>query len=497
MKNFKVFAAIAVVALGLFSCDTEVKPAPSVTAPTSVSEVLAGKETTLDFSYTAEGGFKATEVTATGGTAAVTTDGEAGATSGTITVTFTAGSDAGAGSVKLTVTDANDQKEDVTAVFTVAEELTVIRVDKNIDGEVTWETGKTYILGGRITVLNNAVLTIQEGVVVKGEAGAGSNATALMVARGGKLNAAGTAAKPIIFTSIADKITPENVAAGEFASPNLSPDVNGLWGGVIILGKARISASNDNDQDVSEVQIEGIPTSDSNGLYGGTEDADNSGTIRYISIRHGGTNIGSGNEINGLTLGGVGSGTTIEHVEIVGNQDDGIEFFGGTVNLTNAVVWNINDDGIDTDQSWAGTLDNFVVVTPNTSKAHCFELDGPEGSYKAGHIIKNGTIVASSKDGDGKIVRFAEDLINVDDNSIVELTNLFFTKIVEGQDINRVTAAGVKFTGIELNVPASDLATYVNGAVPAGVTAASTPSTGVGADASVLSWTWASKAGAF
>jgi hypothetical protein len=127
-----------------------------------------------------------------------------------------------------------------------------------------------------------------------------------LIARGGKLMAEGTASMPIIFTSVADEIIPADILAGNFASPNLDPTVNGLWGGVIILGRAPISASNTNG-DVDEVQIEGIPTSDPNGLYGGINTHDNSGTLSYISIRHGGANIGSGNEINGLTLGGVGN----------------------------------------------------------------------------------------------------------------------------------------------------------------------------------------------
>jgi hypothetical protein len=153
------------------------------------------------------------------------------------------------------------------------------------------------------------------------------------------------------------------------------------------LGKAKASLAGD----VTETQIEGIPPSDTNGLYGGTEDTDNSGTIKYISIRHGGANIGEGNEINGLTLGAVGSGTVIENVEIIGNQDDGIEWFGGTVNVKNAIVWNAGDDGFDTDQAWAGTLDNFIVVAGGETD-HCLEIDGPEGSYNAGHTLKNGTV---------------------------------------------------------------------------------------------------------
>ena len=356
-------------------------------------------------------------------------------------------------------------------------------VTENISTNTTWTKDKVYQLAGRITVLNGATLTIEAGTIIKGEAGTGANATALLVARGGKLMANGTATAPIIFTSVADEIKPADVAAGNFGSPNLDPDIDGLWGGVLVLGKAKISASNANG-DVTEVQIEGIPTSDPNGLYGGNEDNDNSGEIRYISIRHGGTNIGSGNEINGLTLGGVGSGTIIEYVEVVSNQDDGIEWFGGTVNVSNVVVWNVNDDAIDTDQSWAGTLDNFVVIAP---AGHCFELDGPEGSYEAGHTIKNGTVIAN----DASMERTSEDLINVDANSIVALENIYFTDIEAGQQINRVTAAGVSFTGIQLNVPAADLANYVNGDVPAGVTAGGSSQ----ANVTGLSWTWAAQFG--
>jgi hypothetical protein len=356
----------------------------------------------------------------------------------------------------------------------------VVVVNTNISADTEWTSDKIYQLAGRITVEPGAELTIQAGTVIKGEAGTGANATALLVARGATIQAVGTATLPIIFTSVADEITPEDVVAGNYASPNLDPTQNGLWGGVIILGNAPISASS------NEVNIEGIPTSDPNGLYGGSNGTESSGTIQYISIRHGGANIGSGNEINGLTLGGVGSGTVIENVEVVANQDDGIEFFGGTVNVTNAVVWNVGDDAIDTDQSWAGTLDNFVVVTP---LGHCFELDGPEGALEAGHVIRNGAVYASNAD------RTSEDLINTDDNSIVDLENILITDIAAGQVINRVdhVAGVVNFTGINLDVPAADLANYVNGPVPAGVVAGSTNT----ADLTVFGWTWAKEASAF
>lgn len=356
-------------------------------------------------------------------------------------------------------------------------------ITENIASDVTWTSDKVYQLGGRITVLSGATLTIEPGTVIKGEAGTGANATALLVARGGMLMAEGTAELPIVFTSVADEITPEDIAAGNYGSPNLDPDINGLWGGVIVLGNARISASNTNG-DVTEIQIEGIPTSDQNGLYGGNDDADNSGVIRYISIRHGGSNIGAGNEINGLTLGGVGTGTTIENVEIVANQDDGVEWFGGTVNVNNVCVWNAGDDGLDTDQSWAGTVDNFYVLG---CTGHNFELDGPEGSYVAAHVMRNGTVVATDTDLD----RFCEDLINVDENSGVTLENIYITGIVEGMQVNRVTAPNVVFTNVMLDVEADSLANYVNGAVPAGITAGGMTQ----ATAGDFGWTWTAEAG--
>ena len=275
------------------------------------------------------------------------------------------------------------KKDDGSCTYDVVDE-SVVTVSANITSNTTWETGKVYVLAGRITVTNNATLTIQAGTIIKGEVGTGPNATALIIARGAKLMAEGTAASPIIFTSIADEIQP-----GQIASPNLDPDFDGLWGGLIILGNAPISA------DAASVQIEGIPASDQNGLYGGANATDDSGVIRYISIRHGGANIGEGNEINGLTLGGVGSGTVIENVEVIANQDDGIEWFGGTVSVTNAVVWNAGDDALDTDQAWAGTMDNFIVIC-GAATDHGMEVDGPEGTMLAGHTLTNGSVKGAS-----------------------------------------------------------------------------------------------------
>jgi len=355
-------------------------------------------------------------------------------------------------------------------------------VTSNITSNTTWYSDTVYQLGGRITVTAGATLTIEPGTVIKGEAGTGANATALLISRGGKIIAEGTPQLPIIFTTVADEITPEQILTGDFKSPNLDPTVNGLWGGVIVLGNAKISPKPSSVGEVVEVQIEGIPTSDANGLYGGLVDSDNSGVLKYVSIRHGGANIGSGNEINGLTLGGVGTGTVIENIEVVANQDDGVEWFGGKVNATNVCVWNAGDDGLDTDQSWGGTCDNFVIVTV---AGHAFELDGPEGSYSAGHVFKNGNVVCSDED-----VR-TQDLINTDANSIVDLENVFFTQVITGQKINRVTAPGVTYTNIVIDVPADSLQNHVNGSVPSGITSGNTPK----ANTSVFGWTWSSQEG--
>src|SRR5690606_28161997 len=128
---------------------------------------------------------------------------------------------------------------------------------------------------------------------------------------------------------------------------------------------------------------------------GGNDSEDNSGVLKYISIRHGGANIGEGNEINGLTLGGVGKGTVIENIEVVANQDDGIEWFGGTVDVKNAIVWNAGDDAIDTDQAWSGTLDNSVVMSGEETD-HALEIDGPEGDMEAARTLRNGSVKGAS-----------------------------------------------------------------------------------------------------
>ncbi|MGF1669700.1 MAG: T9SS C-terminal target domain-containing protein, partial [Balneolaceae bacterium] len=202
-------------------------------------------------------------------------------------------------------------------------------------GETKTLTSDTiWLLDGFVFVEDGAVLFIEPGTVIKGKPGTGAEASALIIARGGKIFAEGSPTQPIIFTAESDNL-----------DGNLPLDVNGLWGGVIILGSATLNS------EPGTTIIEGIPTTETRGLYGCgdalfpvCDDDDNSGVFRYVSIRYGGSEIGAGNEINGLTMGGVGRGTTIEFVEVFNNFDDGFEWFGGTVNTRYLVAAFAGDD---------------------------------------------------------------------------------------------------------------------------------------------------------
>ena len=207
---------------------------------------------------------------------------------------------------------------------------------------ITWTNDNTYVLNGLVFINEGQTLEIEPGTVIQGVSGEGANASALIIARGATIIADGTPDQPIVFTFDGDTgLTP----ASE----------RGRWGGLIVLGSASLNSN------PGESAIEGIDTNEPRGLYGGNNDADNSGIIRYVSIRHGGTNIGADNEINGLTLGGVGSGTTIDFVEVIGNRDDGIEWFGGTVNTSHLLSIFCGDDGLDYDEGYRG-VNQFVIV---------------------------------------------------------------------------------------------------------------------------------------
>jgi hypothetical protein len=372
-----------------------------------------------------------------------------------------------------------------------------VSVSGMISESTTWTNNTIYVLNQKVVVSSGVVLTIQAGTIIKGTEGTGSLASALIVAKGGKLNATGTATEPIIFTSINDNIT-----VGQTSGTNLDETNSGLWGGLIVLGNAPCSFSGD----VEVLQIEGIPADDTFGLYGGSDAADDSGVYQYISIRHGGALIGEGNEINGLTLGGVGSGTVIENIEVVGNVDDGIEFFGGTVNASNLLIWAQGDDALDIDQAYSGTINNAVVILGANSD-HAFEIDGPEGAATGSFTLNNVTIIGNSVTEDGEYADYRSGAMGSTENiyaygfketSDVELDN-------DGVATNYNNGL-LTFGAWEIVLPSgvSDVASiFVNKASAVEVigfgytaTAVTEGVNTVGATTSLLSWTYAnSKAG--
>jgi hypothetical protein len=269
-----------------------------------------------------------------------------------------------------------------------------------------------------------------------------------------------------------------------------------------VLGRAPISVSGD----VATKQIEGIPASDSFGQFGGNIANDNSGSYKYISIRHGGITIGADNEINGLTLGGVGSGTTVDHIEIVANQDDAIEIFGGSVNVTNILTWAQGDDGLDFDEAWSGSIKNALVILGADSDS-AMELDGPAGSpaTEAGYTIENVTLK-----GVGTSSKYAD----LRDGLIANMKNVLAygfsadskVKVNGADSVTELANGRITFSAWQVVLPVGvTVADLITGANPAdvtkftsNVTAIASPSAAtVGATTSVFSWTYASSKSAY
>ncbi|MBI2259359.1 MAG: hypothetical protein HYU67_10745 [Flavobacteriia bacterium] len=366
-------------------------------------------------------------------------------------------------------------------------------VEGNITSNTTWSASKIYELKGKVVVKSGYTLTIEAGTIIKAQEGSDVNASALIIERGAKISANGTSLKPIIFTSVLDNIT-----IGQLSGTNLTEGDAGKWGGLIVLGNAPVSTADGN----SVGQIEGIPATESYGSYGGSNPADNSGTLNYISIRHSGTVIGSGNEINGLTLGGVGYGTTVSNIEVLSNLDDGIEIFGGTVNVSNVLISFIQDDAIDVDQNWAGTLDNFYVINnTGTGSDEGMEIDGPEGTLTDGYFtIKNGTCIIygggearadfkSKAQGTVENVTFGKARISASFND-ADCTDKLdaFTNLVS----DKLKFVNAKFTEISVET-SSTLCTVPSNYNTVAGTFMSSNSAATGADKSVFnSWSWTS-----
>ncbi len=243
--------------------------------------------------------------------------------------------------------------------ITVAAPQATETISGNLTSSKTLTADKTYILDGWVYVKSGATLTIQPGTVIKGKS---NTKASLIVERGAKIMAEGTEQKPIIFTSDKD---PGSRATGD-------------WGGIILCGKAPINVTG------GEATIEGGVGS----VYGGTDAADNSGSLKYVRIEFAGYAFEVNKEINGLTFGGIGSGTKIEHVQVSFANDDSYEWFGGSVNAKYLVALGGLDDDFDTDFGYNGFVQYAVslrnpAVADAQSKSNGFESDN-DGSGSAG-----------------------------------------------------------------------------------------------------------------
>jgi len=279
---------------------------------------------------------------------------------------------------------------------------------------------KTYLLDNKIYVPAGKTLTIQPGTVIKGvPTGTTLAANAILVMRDGKIFASGTESCPIIFTAEADNLD------GTYPLTTKAQ-----WGGIVILGKAtnnlttaaNYSATGANGffgtAQIGGVNspaggdgvgfIEGFTAADARNLYGmppgQADDNDNSGILRYVCIRHAGASVGANNELNGLTLGSVGRGTTIEYIEVVSNDDDGIEPFGGTVNMKYLTLMFNNDDNFDYDLGYTGKVQFMLSVKLDAATFSGgdsgIEADGDDNKANP-TLLSNATIYNSTFIGNG------------------------------------------------------------------------------------------------
>ncbi|MEY3918414.1 MAG: hypothetical protein RLZZ132_749 [Bacteroidota bacterium] len=335
---FKVFAMLAIVVATLAGCSKEEEVFPLPTVSTSGTFAgIPGATVTVKASINAPAGIKSITVLKNGApfdskilagekTYEYSKDYVVEGTSGT-TVNFT-----------IQVTDNQNQVSTLVAIpvtVSVVPPKTIVDVEGVIEGNVTWTSDKIYRLKGYVRVGEEAVagtiskvgnLTIQAGTVIIGDK---ATKGTLIVQRGSKINAIGTAAAPIVFTS----------------AEGVGSRAPGDWGGVVICGKAVNNAS------VNE-QLEG----GYKGFHGGTANDDNSGTLKYVRIEYGGIPLNPNQEINSLTMGSVGSGTTIEYVQASYGLDDSFEWFGGTVNAKYLIAYKGTDDDFDVDNGFSGNV---------------------------------------------------------------------------------------------------------------------------------------------
>jgi hypothetical protein len=234
-----------------------------------------------------------------------------------------------------------------------------------------------YVVTGPVLMSSGTTLTIPAGTTIKAQP-VGVNAY-IAILQGAQINAAGTASNPIILTS------------------NASSPGAGDWGGLVVCGRAPINSTADGSTDVATSEVGNLS-------YGGNSPTDNSGTIQYLRIEYAGGAINGNAELNGLSLYAVGNGTTIDHIQIFEGSDDGVEFFGGTVNVSQVAVVNAEDDSIDWTEGYEGTLTD-VYVQHGTNHDKAFECDGyntdfsNEGGYFSRPDVTNVTVIGTGEAG--------------------------------------------------------------------------------------------------
>lgn len=272
------------------------------------------------------------------------------------------------------VTSCSKKVDDPTPIDPVDD--TTVEVKGDIAKNTTWTADKIYFLNGTVFVTSGATLTIEPGTIIKGDK---ATKGALVISRGGKIMAQGTADKPIVFTSAQ--------AAGARRE--------GDWGGLILLGKAPVNQGTD-------VSIEGIVDDGSGkGKFGGTDPNDNSGVLKYVRVEFAGIPLSPDNEINGVTFGGVGAGTTVDYVQVYRSGDDAFEWFGGTVTAKHLLAIDSWDDDFDTDFGFSGkiqfALAQRLIVTADQSGSNGFESDndasGSNLTPKTSAIFSNVTVI--------------------------------------------------------------------------------------------------------
>jgi hypothetical protein len=237
----------------------------------------------------------------------------------------------------------------------------------------------------------------------------------LLITRGSRIVADGSPAAPITFTGFADAVSN---AAGPY-------DVQ-LWGGIVINGHGVTNNCTDTQRANNDchVEAEGRPS-----YYGGNNNADNSGVLRYVVVKHPGFEVAPGDELNGVTFNAVGSGTVVENLQIYSAYDDGVEFFGGAVNITNLVALYVRDDSIDFSDGYVGTIDNALVIHSPTDGNRCIEGDNVASTRLAGgasqapltrptirHMtcIPSGFDVGTHGDSEGPVIRYGARMVLTD-----------------------------------------------------------------------------------